>query len=188
MPQSHALVSPGRPASGGMTPCIPQKKRCLPARKHADIRACGRRYPRPRAEISGLADRDIRARGQRYPGLRTERHLPVPSEKKGHLPQNGRSSLASPAKKSGAGAAIGGGTGAPACMGAAACDCTAGSTFQARMRLNQRSCHWLASMSKDTFNSCPICILNCAIRSAPNTSKHIRRGYCPLALSSMTYS
>lgn len=180
MPQSHALVSPGRPASGEMTPCIPQKE--MPSRPQT------RRYPRLRTKISTPEGGDIRARGQRYPGLRTERHLPVPSEKKGHLPQNGRSSLASPAKKSGAGAAIGGGTGAPACMGAAACDCTAGSTFQARMRLNQRSCHWLASMSKDTFNSCPICILNCAIRSAPNTSKHIRRGYCPLALSSMTYS
>lgn len=181
MPQSHALVSPGRPASGGMTPCIPQKRDA---------------FPPANTPISPPADEDIHARGRRYQGsrteisagLRTERHLPVPSEKKGHRPQNGRSSLASPAKKSGAGAAIGGGTGAPACMGAAACDCTAGSTFQARMRLNQRSCHWLASMSKDTFNSCPICILNCAIRSAPNTSKHIRRGYCPLALSSMTYS
>ena len=34
-------------------------------------------------------------------------------------------------------------------------------------------------MSKDTVSSSPIWILNCSILSAPNTSKHILRGYCP---------
>src|SRR3712207_7883134 len=60
------------------------------------------------------------------------------------------------------------------------------STFHARMLLNQRSCHWRASISKDTVNSSPILILNCSIFSAPKTSKHILRGYW--LWSSTTYS
>ena len=60
------------------------------------------------------------------------------------------------------------------------------STRQARILLNQRPCHSCASISKDTFNSSPIWILNCCILSAPNTSKHILRGYWSCV--SMTYS
>ena len=53
---------------------------------------------------------------------------------------------------SGAAVGAGGGTGAP---GAGAAVLTR-STFHARILLNQRSCHWRASTSKDTVSSSPI--------------------------------
>lgn len=88
--------------------------------------------------------------------------------------QKGRSSFSSPGVNSGTEVGGGGGTGAPGSMLAPA---LTRSTFHARMLLNQRSFHWRASMSKDTVSSSPIWILNCSILSAPNTSKHILRGY-----------
>lgn len=101
--------------------------------------------------------------------------------------QKGRSSCSLPAEKSGAGAAFIGGNGAS--TGGTPATCAFGltrSTRQARILLNQRPCHSRASISKDTFNSSPIWILNCCILSAPNTSKHILRGYWSCV--SMTYS
>ena len=40
-----------------------------------------------------------------------------------------------------------------------------------------------ASMSKDTVSTSPSCILHCAIRSLPNISNPILRGYCSMVSS-----
>ena len=104
--------------------------------------------------------------------------------------QNGRSSALLPPPKSAGcwGAVFMGGN--PGCGTGWAAGCIPGaatrSTFQARMELNQRPCHSRASMSNETFSSSPIWILNCWILSAPNTSKHILRGYWSWV--SITYS
>ena len=101
--------------------------------------------------------------------------------------QKGRSSFSSVAAKSTGGTETGGTADS---IDAGAAPITPGaatrSTFQARILLNQRSCHWRASISNDTVSSSPIWMLNCAILSAPNTSKHILRGYW--SWFSMTYS
>ena len=75
MPVNHVLLYAGEDADGNMlwVHCASGTGVVLNSpdyvtqyrRKHADIPACGRRYPRPRAEISGLADRDIRACGRK---------------------------------------------------------------------------------------------------------------------------